>query len=147
MKRGDREYQVSGHGIYYLKYHVVWVSKYRRKILNPGLSKYIQKVLQSELRSLPGVLIETIGFDSDHVHIVMQIPPKYSIKDTMARLKSQSSKQARKKFKWLEKVYWKENILWSPGYFVSSVGVNEETIRNYVIHQGEKDSGQQKLLL
>ena len=48
----------------------------------------------------------------------------------------------RKKFKWLAKVYWKENIMWSPGYFVSSVGVDEKTIKKYVEYQGRKDSDQ-----
>ncbi|ELP9499394.1 transposase [Vibrio alginolyticus] len=51
----------------------------------------------------------------------------------------------RKTFSWLSKVYWKENIVWSPGYFVNSVGVNEQVIANYVIHQGEKDSGQLRM--
>lgn len=89
-----------------------------------------------------GVEIETIGFDKDHLHMVIVIPPKYSISDVIGKLKSQSSSRMRKKFKWLEKVYWKENILWSPGYFVSSVGVDEETIKNYVERQGQQDSGQ-----
>jgi putative transposase len=53
----------------------------------------------------------------------------------------------RKKFPWLEKVYWKENIVWSPGYFVSSVGANEKTIHNYVKNQGQRDSGQLELTL
>ena len=83
-----------------------------------------------------------IGFDGDHLHMVMIIPPKYSISGVMGQLKSQSSSQMRKKFQWLSKVYWKENIVWSPGYFVSSVGVDEETIKNYVEHQGQQDSGQ-----
>ena len=89
-----------------------------------------------------GVEIEMIGFDEDHLHMVMVIPPRYSISDVMGRMKSQSSSRMRKKFKWLRKVYWKENILWSPGYFVSSVGVDEETIKNYVERQGSQDSGQ-----
>ena len=91
---------------------------------------------------MPGVEIEMIGFDGDHLHMVMIIPPKYSISDVMGRLKSQSSSVMRKKFKWLSKVYWKENIMWSPGYFISSVGVDEETIKRYVEYQGRKDSGQ-----
>lgn len=60
----------------------------------------------------------------------------------MGKLKSQSSSRLRKKFEWLGKVYWKENIVWSPGYFVSSVGVDEKTIKNYVEFQGRQDEGQ-----
>ena len=53
----------------------------------------------------------------------------------------------RKAFKWLSKVYWTENLVWSPGYFVSSVGVDEAVIRNYVEHQGRKDSDQLRMEL
>ncbi|WP_430739074.1 IS200/IS605 family transposase [Vibrio splendidus] len=68
--------------------------------------------------------METIGFDEDHLHMMMRIPPKHSILDVMGQLKSQSSHHMRKTFSWQSKVYWKENIVWSPCYFVSSVGVN-----------------------
>jgi putative transposase len=96
---------------------------------------------------MPGVTIETIGFDTDHLHMVMSIPPKYSISAVMGKLKSQSASELRKAFAWLSKVYWEENIVWSTGYFVSSVGVDEETIRRYVEHQGSQDSGQLVLKL
>lgn len=96
---------------------------------------------------MPGVLIETIGFDRDHVHMVMVIPPKFSIAEVMGKLKSQSALLLRTKFDWLKKVYWKENIVWSPGYFVSSVGVDEQTIKRSVEHQGRQDSGQLRMEL
>ena len=94
---------------------------------------------------MPGVALERVGFDNDHLHMLMVIPPKYSIASVMAQLKSQLASELRRKFKWLEKVYWKENIVWSPGYFVSSVGVDEDVIRRYVEHQGMQDSGQIEL--
>jgi len=77
----------------------------------------------------------------------MVIPPKYSIADVMGQLKSQSASELRERFKWLEKVYWKENIVWSPGYFVSSVGLDEETIKRYVEHQGKQDADQLRMEL
>ena len=137
----------SSHGAYHLKYHVVWVCKYRRRILNPGVCDYLRKILTKLLRSMPGVQIETIGFDRDHIHMVMVISPKYSIAAVMGQLKSQSSSQLRRSFKWLSKVYWKENVVWSPGYFVSSIGLNEQIIRRYVEHQGRQDSGQLRMQL
>ena len=137
----------TAHSAYYLKYHVVWVCKYRRKILKPGVVSYIRKTLPGLLRSMPGVEIETIGFDLDHLHLVIAIPPKYSIAAVIGRLKSQLSSRMRKFFGWLEKVYWKENIVWSPGYFVSSIGLDEEVIKNYVELQGQQDSGQLKVEL
>jgi putative transposase len=96
---------------------------------------------------MPGVKLETIGFDKDHLHMVMSIPPRYSICSVMGKLKSQSAAQLRRRFSWLAKVYWNENIVWSPGYFVSSVGVDEETIKKYVELQGHQDSGQLQLKL
>jgi len=136
------EVRISAHCAYKLQYHVVWVCKYRRRILKSGVKEYLGKVLYGLLRSMPGVEIEMIGFDYDRLHMVMIIPPKYAISDVMGRLKSQSSSRMRKKFKWLEKVYWKENIMWSPGYFVSSVGLDEQMIKNYVEYQGRQDEGQ-----
>ena len=107
----------------------------------------MRKVLPKLLRSMPGVTIEQIGFDQDHIHLLMEIPPRYSISEVMGQMKSQSASHMRKTFKWLSKVYWKENVVWSPGYFVSSVGLNECTIRNYVEYQGQKDSGQLRMEL
>ena len=141
------EVRVSAHTAYKLMYHVIWVCKYRRRILKPGVCGYIKKLLNGLLRSMAGVEIERIGFDKDYLHIVMIIPPKYVISDVIGQLKSQSSSQLRKKFDWLEKVHWKENIVWSPGYFVSSVGIDEEVIRNYVDYQGRQDSEQLRLQL
>jgi putative transposase len=96
---------------------------------------------------MPGVEIERMGFDNDHVHFLMNIPPKYSIAEVIGEQKARSASNMRKTFKWLDKVYWKENVVWSPGYFVSSVGLDEPTIRNYVEHQGRKDSGQLRMEL
>ena len=88
------------------------------------------------------VRLETIGFDIVHLHMVISIQPKFSIATVMGQLKSQSASWLRKEFPWLAKVYWKENIVWSPGYFVSSVGLDEDTVKKYVEHQGKQDSGQ-----
>jgi putative transposase len=137
----------SAHSVYYLQYHVVWVCKYRRRILKPGVTAYMRKIMPKLLRSMPGVNIETIGFDQDHLHMVMVIPPKYSIASVIGQLKSQSASMLRAKFDWLEKVYWNENIVWSTGYFVSSVGIDEETIQRYVEAQGHQDSGQLRMKL
>ncbi|SHI69649.1 Transposase IS200 like [Malonomonas rubra DSM 5091] len=79
---------------------------------------------------MPGVEIETIGYDGDLLYIVMIIPPKYSIFEVMGRLKSQSSFRIREKFEWLFKVYWSDNIVWSSGYFLIDCKSNQ-----YAKHQ------------
>ena len=99
---------------------------------------------------MAGVVIEELGIDDklkDHIHLVMIIPPKYCASDVIAQLKAQSASQLRKKFPFLEKVYWKENIVWSPGFFLSTVGANEKVIKEYVKWQGKQDLGQTKLKL
>ena len=135
----------TGHGTYRLEYHVCWITKYRRRILNPGVQSYIRKLFPKILGSMPGVEIHQIGMDIDHLHMVITIPPKYSIAVVISQIKSLTASNLRKKFSWLKKVYWKENIVWSPGYFVSSVGLNETTIKNYVKYQGAQDSSQIEL--
>ena len=77
--------------------------------------------------------------------MIMIIPPKYSVADVIGQIKAQTSSRLRKKFSWLSKVYWKENIVWSPGYFVSTVGIDEKSIIKYVQFQESQDLGQAKL--
>lgn len=75
--------------------------------------------------------------------MIMIIPPKYSVADVIGQIKAQSASRLRKKFSWLSKVYW--NIVWSPGYFVSTVGIDEQSIIKYVQFQESQDLGQAKL--
>ena len=136
--------------MYYAKYHVCWCTKYRRRILNPGVAGYVRKILVKIVQSMAGVGIEELGIDDkerDHVHLVIVIPPKYGASDVVAKLKGESASLLRKKFPWLEKVYWKENLVWSPGFFLSTVGVNEKVIKQYVRWQVKQDSGQAQLKL
>jgi len=62
----------------------------------------------------------------------MIIPPKYAVSEVVGRMKGITGRELRKKFHWLKRVYWKENIVWSPGYFVSTVGIDEEKIIQYI---------------
>jgi putative transposase len=139
------ENRYSGHGVYRTQYHVVWISKYRRRILKPGLVSYLEKMIPGMKRTMPGIEVEELNVQIDHLHMVMIIPPKYSVSEVIGRIKGRTASNLRKKFRWLERVYWKENVVWSPGFFVSTVGLDEEQIKMYVKWQGEQDSGQAKL--
>jgi len=141
------ENRLSGHSVYRTEYHVVWIPKYRRRILNPGVKEYLKELWPKLVKGIPGVEIIEENIQVDHIHAVMIIPPRYSVSDVIGRLKGQSVSKLRKKFTWLENVYWKENIVWSPGYFVSTIGLNEEQIIKYVKWQESQDSGQAKLEL
>lgn len=105
----------------------------------------MRKVILKVLKQMPGVEIIEQNIQSDHIHTIMIIPPKYSVSGVIGKIKGQSASQLRKKFSWLGKVYWKENIVWSPGYFVSTAGLNERQIIEYVRWQETQDSGQAKL--
>lgn len=81
----------------------------------------------------------------DHVHLHMVIPPKYSVSFVVEAMKKNTSKALREKFKFLDKVYWDREGIWSKGFFVSTVGINEEIIRRNVCMQGKEDTGQAQL--
>ena len=141
------ETRISNHSVYRTEYHVVWIPKYRRRILKLGVAEYLSKVFPKLLRQMPGCEIVEQNIQIDHIHTVMIIPPKYAVSEVVGKLKCQTASQLREKFAWLGKVYWAENIVWSPGYFVSTVGVDEEKIIKYVKWQQRQDSGQAKLVL
>ncbi len=141
------EIRFSGHSAYRTEYHIVWIPKYRHHILNPGVSEYLGKLFPTILEQIPGCEIIKYNIQVDHIHIVMIIPPKYAVSDVVALLKMRTSKELRKKFGWLHKRYWRENVVWSPGFFVSTVGVESEKILKYVEYQGRQDSGQARLEL
>jgi putative transposase len=139
------ENRISGHGVYRTEYHVVWIPKYRRKILYPGLRGYLSKVFPKILREMPGVEIVEMSMQVDHIHAIIIIPPNYAVSEVIGRIKGRSASMLRKKFAWLEKVYWEERVVWLLGYFVSTIGLNEQSIMRYVQWQRSQDSGQAKL--
>ena len=137
--------RLSGHSAYRTEYHVVWIPKYRRRILNPGMKGYLGKLFPKVMRSMPGCEIIEYNIQVDHIHMVMIIPPKYAVGEVVGKIKGITASLLRKKFSWLAKVYWKENVVWSAGYFVSTVGIGEREILKYVKWQQSQDSGQAKL--
>ena len=139
------EYKKQGHCTYYTSYHLVLSTKYRRKILKAGIGEYLQKSVLQITRFNPEIEIKEVNTHFDHLHMVLSIPPKLSISKVVSMIKANTSRKMRKKFTFLDKVYWGVDGIWSKGYFVSTIGINEETIRKYVQKQGEEDSGQAKL--
>ena len=137
----------SSHAVYKTQYHIVWVTKYRKKILNKGVSEYFSLVLKDIKKYHEDVQFVEIGSDHDHVHLHIVIPPKYSVSTIIQKLKTNTSSKIKAKYDFLKEVYWGTESIWSPGYFVSTVGINEEVIRKYVEMQGKEDKGQAELEL
>jgi len=96
---------------------------------------------------MPGCEIVEQNIQVDHIHMLMVIPPKYAVSDVVGEIKQYTASKLLEKFSWLGKVYWKEKVIWSPGYFVSTVGLDEKSITEYVKWQEHQDSGQAKLEL
>ncbi len=139
------ETRLSGHSVYRTEYHVVWIPKYCRRILNPGVRGYISKLFPKVLKGMAGCEILEQNIQVEHIHLLIVIPPKYAVSDVIGQIKQYTASRLREKFAWLEKVYWKENVVWSPGYFVSTVGLDEKQITEYVKWQEHQDSGQAPL--
>ena len=141
------EMRHSGHAVYRTEYHIIWIPKYRRRILNPGVKGYLARMLPKVIGTMPGCEIIKCNIQVDHIHLVMVIPPKYAVSDVIGRMKGMTASRIREKFEWLKKVYWQENVVWSTGYFVTTIGINEDKVMKYVQWQESQDSGQAKLEL
>jgi putative transposase len=139
------EYSKQGHSVYYTRYHLVVSTKYRRKIVRAGFGEYLKKLIVAIGKQNPEIEIIEVNTDIDHVHILLSIPPKFSVSEVVKLLKAKTGLGMRRKFPFLNKVYRGVGGIWSIGYFVSTVGIAEETIKKYVQMQGKEDSGQAKL--
>jgi putative transposase len=107
------ETRYSGHGVYRTEYHIVWIPKYYRRILNPGVKGYIEILFPKVMRRMPGCEIVEQNIQVDHIHILMVIPPKYAVSDVVGEMKQYTASKLWEKFSWLGKVYWKEKVVWS----------------------------------
>ena len=136
------ECKKQGHSVYYIRYHLVIATKYRRKILKDGFGEYLKNLMVGIGKQLPEIEIIEVNTDKDHVHILLSIPPKLSISEVVKEVKAKTGLRMRRKFPFLDKVYWGKGGIWSRGYFVSTIGVSESTIRKYIEMQGKEDSGQ-----
>ena len=125
------------------KYHIVFTPKYRRKIIYNQIRKDIGEIMH-ELCKYKGVEIIEGHMMPDHVHMLLSIPPKYSVSSVMGYLKGKSAlmifeRHANLKYKYGNRHFWCE------GYHVSTVGLNEETIKKYIAEQEQRDQAVDRL--
>ncbi|AWK44134.1 IS200/IS605-like element ISPlu5 family transposase [Photorhabdus laumondii subsp. laumondii] len=135
--------QSSAHTKWLCKYHIVFSPKYRRKVIFTRIRSRIGEILR-DLCQYKGVEIIEGHLMPDHVHILVSIPPKISVSSFMGYLKGKSAlmifdKHANLKYKFGNRKFWSE------GYYVSTVGLNEATIRKYIREQEKSDLMQDKL--
>lgn len=138
----QKAYSLS-HTKWMCKYHIVFAPKYRRKVIYNKLRKDIGVILK-RLCSYKGVEIIEGHLMPDHVHMLVTIPPKYSVAQIMGYLKGKSllmifDRHANLKYKYGNRKFW------ATGYYVSTVGLNEKTIAKYIREQEAHDIAQDKL--
>ena len=134
----------SNHSVYKVQYHIVRVTKYRLKLLSPGLRDHLKKLLYRVIRTMPGVEIQELNIQQEHIHMMAVIPPKYSVSEVVGKMKAKTSSIFRGRYRLFKKVYREKDIMWSTGYFVSTVGIDEKIIQRYIKYQEDLDSGQIK---
>lgn len=122
----------AAHTVYKTQYHIVWKTRYRRKILVTGIKSYLKIKLQEIRKYYPDWEDIEIEIKKDHVHLYMVIPPKYAASKVVETIKKNTSRSLSRKFAFLKKAYWERKGIWGRGYFVSTVGINEEIIRRYI---------------
>jgi len=110
-----------------------------------GVNSYLEVKLQEIRRYYPDWEYIEIGIKPEHVHLYMVIPPKYALSMVVETIKKNTSRSLSRKFTFLQKVYWDKMGIWGKGYFVSTVGINEEVIRKYIQSQTEEETGQAQL--
>ena len=137
---------LSAHGCYHHRYHIVWIPKYRKRLLKGDLKDFLAKRLGEITECPPEVLVEQFSIQVDHVHVVAVIPPKYAVSAIVGKIKANTSREIRQRFPSVKTVYWR-NEFWSVGFFSSTVGIDEAVIKRYVEFQEKIDKGQLKLQL
>ena len=138
-------YNKSSHAIYRCEYHFVWVPKYRYHVLVKEIKPRLKELLVELCNWLDITIIEG-AICSDHVHMYLSVPPKYSPAHVMKILKGKSAEYLRTDFPELGKKYWGLHI-WARGYFVSTVGIDSATIQRYVKEQVESQMREEQLAL
>ena len=139
------EYARTSHAVYELKYHFVWVPKWRRMILKEPVARTLKKIFRgiAERYGFRIVEQEVVG---DHVHLFVSAPPRYSPAELVKILKSVSWNRLMKEMPELKEELW-GGALWSSGYFVRAAGdaVTSEVIRKYIRYQNLRDEGPKQI--
>ena len=142
----NRRLKKQSHSLYECKYHIVFCPKYRYKILGEEVSGYMSFQIQQLCEQKKGLEVLELNMQPDHVHLLLSIPPKYAVSDVVGYLKGKLALRMFDRFPELRKRYWGQH-LWSRGYCVTTVGIDEDEIRKYVRYQdkGNQDGEQGNL--
>ncbi len=136
------KYRKGSHTVYDIKYHLIWITKYRYKILTGSIAVRLREMLVQSCESR-AITVVCGNITKDHVHMLISCPPSLSVSKVVQYLKGRSSRLLQDEYEELRKRYWGQH-LWARGYFCGTVGaVTEEMIKEYVENQEESD-GEEK---
>lgn len=132
----QRKYWSSSHTKHRMLYHIVWIPKYRKRILDGVIAQRIKELLE-ECADVNRWKIDELNIQKDHVHMLVQLRPEISVSKVVQLFKGKSSYMIRKEFPSLKEFYWgKSDSFWSDGFFVETIGqVSEDKIKEYIRNQ------------
>ena len=132
------EYRRGSHTVFSIHLHIVWITKYRHKVLKGAVAERVRDVVREECRRA-GVDILKGHLAADHVHVLVSIPPQVAISRLVQRLKGKSSYRLLAEFPAVRKRYWGRHG-WARGYFCRRSGnVTDEVIKAYIENQGHDE--------
>ena len=124
--------------IWHCQYHIIWVPKYRYKVLSGRIAREVENCVRAFSEQLGCEIIE-LNVQIDHVHLLVLVPPKVSVSGYMGTIKGRTAIRVFNKFRKLkEKPYW-GNRFWARGYCVDTVGLDTEMVQKYIKHQEQKE--------
>ncbi|MEJ2117907.1 MAG: IS200/IS605 family transposase [Alphaproteobacteria bacterium] len=133
-------YDFGSHCVFYHRYHIVWATKYRYKVLVGDIRFRAREIIRQACSEM-GVMIVKGVLARDHVHMFLSVPPKYSVSDVIRRLKGRSSRRLQQEFPALKKRYWGRHF-WARGYFCTTSGnVTDELVLQYLEKHGADATG------
>lgn len=133
-----QHYRKTSHTVYDIKYHLVWITKYRKRVLTGVLAERVRSLIR-EICKANEVEIIKGHISSDHVHLFVSVPPHISVSKLMQYIKGKSSRKVMSEFKAVSKMYWGRHF-WARGYFVVSSGtITDEMIMEYIEKQDIED--------
>ena len=128
------EYRRSAHAVFDLKYHVVWITKYRYRVLTGGVAERTRDLIRQICESRDVIIVRG-AVSPDHIHLLLSAPADLSPAKLVQYIKGRSSRRIQDEFPEIRKRYWGQH-LWARGYFCATVGsVDEETIKTYIENQ------------
>src|SRR5579862_1043256 len=131
-------YRKGSHTVYDLKYHIVWITKYRKPVLRGEVAKHLRELVRQICATLD-VEIVSGHVAVDHVHLLVSVPPHVAVSELVQRLKGRTSRLMLSAFNELSRQFWGRH-LWARGYFVASSGnVTDEVIKQYI--EAQEKSG------